>query len=779
MTMGNRHFGARVVRQEDPRLLSGKGRYLDDIDMPGLLHVAFVRSPEAHARIRGIDLSPARAMPGVVACFAAADLGPAALVPMAQLLPNPNLKQSLTYHMLAVEEVCHVGVAVAAVVAETRAQAEDAAARVAVDYQVLPAVVDWRRALDITSPLACNSLMDNRVAELSSRFGDIDGVFARAAHVVRERFEIHRGGCHSMETRGVIAAEDADGRLTVWTSTQAPYLVRRMIAEHLGRAERSVRVVTPDVGGGFGPKCAVYPEELALPLIAHTVGRPVKWVEDRREHFLSTTQQRDQTWDLEAAADASGRLLGVRGRGIHDNGAYVPYGLVCPVTSMVAFPGPYALEALDVRLDVVFTNTVPNTPVRGAGRPTACFVLERLADCIAAKASVSRADVRRLSFVRADQFPYETGTKARDGSPISYDSGDYHACLSAALERIGPDFAARQTAARQQGRLIGLGLASYIEDTGLAPFEGATVRVEPTGRVVILTGAVSQGQGHATAFAQICADQLGIGIDAITVEAGDTTVFPLGIGTIASRVAVVGGSSVQMASAAVRQKAIKVASGLLEAAEADLEVVDGAVHVVGAPGHKVTLAAIAHKLDGISGVPMPPGVEPGLAATAYYEARKNAFASGTHACEVEVDPETGEVRILRYVVAHDCGRLINPLLVDGQVIGGVVHGVGNALHERMVYDTGGQPVSMSYADYLLPVATDMVPIEIIHIETPSPLNPIGVKGAGEGGTIPAAACVIAAIENALAHVGVRLNEHPIAPGRLRALIAERVSPDTA
>lgn len=770
MTMAERHFGARVVRVEDPRLLSGKGRYLDDIALPGMAHVAFVRSPYAHAKIRSVDLTAARAAPGVIGCYAAADLGPAGGKPLPQMLPNPLLKQSLTYEPLAADEVCHVGVAVAAVVAESRSAAEDAAALVAIDYDPLDPIVDWTRALDAAAPRCHSRLADNLVGKLASRFGDVESVFARAAHVFRERLEVHRGGCHSMETRGVIAAEDPDGKLTIWTSTQAPYYVRRLVAEHLGRAERTIRVVAPDVGGGFGPKCALYPEEVALPLIAAAVGRPVKWIEDRREHFLSTTQQRDQSWDVEVASDATGRILAVRGHGIHDNGAYVPYGLVCPVTSVVAFPGPYALEALDIKVDVVFTNTVPNTPVRGAGRPTACFVLERLADRVARELKIAPAEVRRLSFVGKDQFPYATGTKARDGSPISYDSGDYHACLDAALARIG-NFAELQAEARANGRYIGLGLASYIEDTGLAPFEGATVRVEPTGKVVIETGAASQGQGHATAFAQICADQLGISVSDVTVVSGDTSAFPLGIGTIASRVAVTGGSSVQMAASAVRAKAIKVAAGLLEASEADLEVVDGAVRVVGAPGHKVTLAAIAQKLDGVSGVPMPPGVEPGLTSTQYFEARKNAFASGSNACIAEVDIDSGEVRLLRYVVAHDCGRLINPLLVDGQVIGGVVHGIGNALFERMHYSADGQPVSTSYADYLLPTATEMPRIEIVHIETPSPLNPIGVKGAGEGGTIPAAACVIAAIEDALSPLGVRIAEHPISPARIRELIA--------
>ncbi len=764
--MGVRHFGASVRRVEDPRLLAGRGRYLDDIEMPGLLHVAFVRSPLAHASIRRIDLDAARAVPGVVACFAGHDLGRAVTEPMPQMIPSPLIRQSRTYSALATEEVCHVGVAVAVVVAESRAIAEDAAALVEVEYEELAALVDWRSALDPAAPRVHAGAPDNLVAMLQTRFGEVEKVFAEAPHVLRTTLAAHRGACHSMETRGVLAVPEPDGKLTVWTSTQAPYMVRRMIAQHLQRAERTVRVVAPDVGGGFGPKCAVYPEEIVLPVVAATLGRPVKWIEDRHEHFLSTTQQRDQTWDVEVAADADGKLLAVRGRCVHDNGAYVPYGLVAAVTSLAAFPGPYALAALDIRIDVVFTNTVPNTPIRGAGRPTTCFVLERLADLVARTLRLDRAEVRRRSFVRAEQFPYLTGTKARDGSPISYDSGDFHACLEAALARIGPGFAERRAQARARGRYLGLGIASYIEDTGLAPFEGATVRVESTGKVVIQTGAASQGQGHATVFAQICADLLGVRIENIAVEAADTAVFPLGIGTIASRVAVTAGSSVHMAASAVRAKALKIASDALEVSEGDLVLEDGEVRVVGVPDLKISLASIALKLDGSSGVPMLPGVEPGLAATAYFEAQRTTFASGTHVAEVEVDPGTGAIDIRRYVVAHDCGRLINPMLVDGQVRGGVVHGIGNALFERMVYDDQGQPLTTNYADYLLPTATELPEIEIIHLETPSPLNPLGVKGAGEGGTIPAAACIISAVEDALAPFGVRVTEHPITPDRV-------------
>jgi carbon-monoxide dehydrogenase large subunit len=769
--MGVRYFGAEVRRLEDPKLITGRGRYVADLKIPGTLHAVFVRSSEAHARIRGIDATAARALPGVVAVFTAADFGEAGKKPLPHMVPVNLVKQPFNCYPLAVDEVCHVGVPVALVIAESRPIAEDAAMLVQVDYEPLPAMVDWRRALDSDAPRAHANAPDNIVASLQARFGPVEEIFAKAPHVFSERFETHRGGCHSMECRGVIAAlEPYSDALTIWSSTQAAHMIRRLVAEHLGRDERSVRVIAPDVGGGFGPKCALYPEEVAIPLAAMRLQRPIKWIEDRREHFVSTTQQRDQAWELEVAADADGRMLAVRGRCIHDNGAYVPYGLVAAVTSTSAFPGPYALKAVDVRLDVVFTNLVPNTPVRGAGRPTTCFVLERLADRVARELGLDPAEVRRRSFVRTEQFPYSTGASARDGSPITYDSGDYHGCLEAVLDRAGRDFKARQQQARSQGRYIGRGIASYVEDTGLAPFEGATIRVEPNGRVVIQTGAASQGQGHATTFAQIAADILGVDIAQITVETADTASFPLGIGTIASRIAVTAGSSVHLAATAVRSKAIKVASEMLEAAEQDLVLEDGAVRVAGVPDMKVTLGAIAAKLNGMSGIPMLPGVEPGLAATSYHEARRSVFANGTHLAEVEVDADTGQVTILRYVVAHDCGRLINPMLVDGQVRGGVVHGIGNALFERMVYDDHGQPQTTNYGDYLLPTAPELARIEIIHFESPSPLNPIGVKGAGEGGTIPAAACVIAAIEEALTPFGVRITEHPVSPARICELI---------
>jgi carbon-monoxide dehydrogenase large subunit len=762
--MSTKLFGTPVPRLEDPRLLSGGGRYVDDIALPGLVHGAFLRAPAAHALIRAIDATAARAMPGVVAVYTAEDFKGLGAGPMPAMAPHPLLKETITAPPLAEREVCYAGEPIALVVAASRAAAEDAVAAIELDLEHLPAVADPRLAMATDAPPVQSGRASNVIATMRGQHGKVDEVFAGAAHRFTAEFALHRGGCHSMECRGVVAAPEADGEsLSLWTSSQSPYMVRRQLAQYLNRDESTIRVAAPDVGGGFGPKAGVYPEEFCVAMAALLLRRPVKWIEDRQEHFLATTQQRDQYWSLEVACDASGKMLGVRGRCVHDNGAYAPYGLILPATALGAFPGPYALEAFDIAIDVVLTNLVPTTPVRGAGRPNAAFVLERLADRVARELKLPREEVRRRSFVRADQMPYATGNRMRDGSPQRYDSGDYVRALELALEKIdAKGFAQRRSAAAARGKKLGLGLASCVEDTGLGPFEGATVRVTPAGKVVVATGAAGQGQGHATTLAQIAADALGVAIKDVTVKAGDSAAFPLGISTIASRIAVTAGSSVSVAAQKVREKAAKVAAQMLECDPGDLAFADGQVFVEGSD-LKVPLATIAKTLSGAAGVPLPKGIEPDLAATGYFEAHQLAFAYGSQACEVELDPDSGEARVTRYVVVHDCGRLINPMIVDGQIRGGVVHGIGNALFERMVHDEQGQPLTTTYADYLLPAAAEMPDIEIHHLETPSPNNPIGVKGAGEGGTIPAAACVISAIEDALGERGPVITAHPVSP----------------
>lgn len=768
--MGVRYFGARVDRLEDPGLLTGRGRFVDDLPVAGLVHAAFVRSPLAHARIRSIDATAARGMPGVIAVLTLADLDPAERM-LPAVGPAGNMPQFKTTGPLAKDAVHHVGVGVAMVIAETRYEAEDAAFMVNVDYEALAPVADFRTALAPDAPRAHQDQPTNLVAALQVGFGDAAAVFGKAAHVFKETIRTHRGGCHSMECRGVMARPDEiSGRLEVWSATQMPHSLRRALAGHLGMDINDVRVAVPDVGGGFGPKASLYPEEYAVAMAARKLGRPVKWVEDRKEHFLTTTQQRDTEWQMEVAVSAEGRMLGVRGRCLHDVGAYIPYGLIVSGTALSSFPGPYALEALEVKLDAIYTNMVPVTPIRGAGRPDACFVLERLADKVAHELRLPPAEVRRRSFVRKEQMPYLTGLKGRDGkTPIAYDSGDYAACLDLALAET-QGFRERQAAARAQGRYLGLGLSSCVEDTGVGPYEGATIRVDVNGKVIVSSGAAVQGQGTRTILAQIAADALGVAIADVAVELQDTDKFPLGMGAVGSRTAVMAGSAVHNAAELLRDKIIKSAAEMLGTGNKFLELADGEVRVVGEPATKVALAAVAQRHAGAFGAPMPAGVAPDLSATAYAEFKGLAFANGTNLSEVEVDIETGEVAVRRYVVAHDCGRMINPRLVDGQIQGGVVHGIGNALYERMVFDDGATPLSVNYGEYILSGAFESPRVEIHHLETPSPANPIGVKGAGEGGTIPAAACIVAAIEDALAPFGVRFNEHPVSPAR----IVERV-----
>lgn len=770
--MGARLIGAQVQRLEDPRLLTGKGRYVDDIALPGMLQAAFLRSAHAHARINSIDVTAARAMPGVHGVYTLADLGPAvARDRMPQTAPSPAIKRSMVQYVLARDEVCYVGEPIVLIVADTRHQAEDAAMRVVIDYDVLPAVIDCRTALDGTARTHAGT-PDNLAARLAVGFGDIDAAFRDAPYHLSLALDQHRGVAHSMEGRAVLASQDAvSGQLVLHTATQSPYMVRRFLARVLDMDEQDLRVIAPDVGGGFGPKAVFYPEEAALAAAALKLGRPVKWAEDRREHFVATTNQRNQHWQMDVAFDDTGKIHGIRGHVQHDNGAYLPYGLILAATSLAPFPGAYALPALQMTLDVIYTNTTPTTPVRGAGRPNAIFAIERAVDRVADHLGLDPAEVRRRNFVRHDQFPYVTGMKARDGSPVAYDSGNYAACLDKALDMAdATGFPARRDAARAQGRHLGLGVASFIEDTGLGPFEGATVRITPQGRVQVTTGAASQGQGHATTLAQIVADSLGVDLSAITVIAADTGSFPYGAGTIASRIAVTAGSSVHLAAQKVRDKVLRYASDKLEVAIADLELNGGFVHIAGVADMKISLGDIALALAGTVGQRVPSGLEPGLEATAYFESTATPHSSGTTVAEVEVDIETGAVTLLNHVIVHDCGRVIHPGIVDGQIIGGVVHGIGNALFEEMIHDAEGQPVSTNFGEYLMPTATEMPPIRIGHVETLSPLNPLGVKGAGESGTIPAIPAVVRAIEDALSPYGVQINRYPLNPERIVDLI---------
>ena len=742
--MSGTSFGASPKRKEDFELLTGRGRFVDDIVLPGMYAAAFVRSPLAHARIKSIDASAALAMPGVHAVISHHDL-PATLrdrrIPL--FVPHPTLTSRMQ-HALAREEVCYVGEAVAIVVADNRYLAEDALHLVDIDYEPLPAVSDCKDAARPDAPRVHADLESNIVSRMLSSVGDIDAAFRDAPHVFREEIFQHRGGAFFMECRGIIASFDkTESSLLVYVSSQGPHRIKRALLDLFDLSDTQIRVVTPDVGGGFGPKGSFYAEYAAIAACAMMLGHPVKWIEDRRENFVATHQERDQYWDVEIAVDGEARIRGLRGVLTHDNGAYTPWGIVLPWISVATVPGPYIIPAFHIELHSVLTNKVMATPVRGAGRPEGVVVMERLMDRVAREFKLDPAEVRRRNFIQPSQMPYNVGVVFRDGKQVVYDSGDYPACQDVALTAIDYDaFRARQVEARKQGRYIGIGIGNAVEGTGLGPYEGAAVKVATNGRITVSTGATPQGQSHKTTLAQIAADQFGVSIDAIRVETGDTSKISQGIGTFAARTAVNAGSSVHLASVKVAAKAKAIAAKLLDVRVEDLELRDGYVQLAilpGGPGGasdnarqvRKSLAELAVIAAGMPGFAMQEGAEPGLESTAYFTATQSTYANGTAVVEVEVDIETGRVTILRLVLAHDCGMLINPMVVDGQVMGGVAHAIGNALLERMLYDDQAQPLSTNFGEYLLPLATDIPRIEIIHQETPSPLNPLGIKGAGE------------------------------------------------
>jgi len=768
-----RYVGHSIRRIEDRPLLTGAGRFLADLRFADMLEAAFVRSPHAHAAIRGIDTAAALAHPGVHAVLTLPDLMPFLTnerLPLqfrtAQLPPN------VTPLVLARDEVSFVGEAVAVVIAASRYIAEDAAALVAVDYEPLPAVSDCRQALAPGAPRAHRIRPSNLLAEFRQSYGDVEAAFARAPHRAKVNLKQHRGGAHSIEGRGALATYDVnEDRLTLWSSTQLAHEVRAFLMALLRLDENQLRVVAPDVGGGFGAKFVMYPEEVTLAAACLLLRRPIKWVEDRREHFLAAVQERDQYWDLEVAFDGDGRLLGVRGEMIHDEGAYTPQGINLPYNASTAVPGPYMLPAYQLDVRVAETNKVATMPVRGAGYPEGAFAMERLLDCIADELSLDRAEVRLRNLVPPEKMPYVSPLKTRSGSPVALDSGDFLGCQRRALAVIDhAGFAERQRRARAEGRYLGLGVGNGVKGTGRGPFESGTVRIGRSGRISVYTGAMPMGQGIRTALAQICAEQFGVAPDNVTVAAGDTAVIPYGQGGFASRQTITAGSAVHMAAVAVREKVLKVAAYLLEASPSDLELRDGRVEIAGAPGSGLSLREVAEAVSGVPGYSMPGKFDPGLESMQSFLPNALTYGGGCHAVEVEVDIETCGVRILRHVVVNDSGRVINPMIVEGQLHGGAVHAIGNALYEWMGYDDAAQPVTTTFADYVMPSAPEVPMIEVTLAEFPSPLNPLGVKGVGESGCVPAAGAIISALENALAPFKVRISEYPMTPARLFDLL---------
>lgn len=774
--MATRYFGAPVTRNEDPRLLAGQALFVDDVELPGLLHAAFYRSPYAHARIKHVDVTRALARPGVIAAYTAADLGDY-WQPGPLLVPPPPVPgivfNARTQVPLAKDKVRHAGEAIVLVIAESRYIAEDAMADIEVDFEPLPAVVDLEQALAPDAALVHADVGSNVAAHVIQRKGEYAAAKQHAHLVLKRRFHYDHGASAPIETRGVVAHWDARAaKLSVWDTTQAPVVIRNGLAAMLGLSEKQVRVIAPFIGGGFGPKIMMfYPEEVLVPWAALQLNRPVKWIEDRAEHFYATTNERNQVHDAEIAVSKDGRIIGVHDVFLHDAGAYDPYGLTVPLNSQCTLLGVYHVPHYYSEFTAVFTTKTIVTPYRGAGRQHGVFVMERLLDLAAAALGMDGNEIRRRNFIAPDAFPYNNEIIYQDFAPLVYDSGNYAPILEKALELIGyQKFVTEvQPAARAAGRQLGIGVVCYVEGTGIGPYEGARVQVQASGKVSVATGIGTQGQGHFTSLAQLAADQVGVDVRDVEVVTGDTDQFYWGAGTFASRGAVVAGNAVNEAAKDVRRKILKLAGEIFECAEDDLEIADGAVHVRGVPANSIKLGTLAQRANPLRGA-VKPGTEPGLESTNYFGPERGATASGAHAMILEVDPETMLVEVQKYVVVHDCGEVINPLILEAQVVGGVAQGIGNAFYEQLIYDENGQLVNGSFIDYLLPTALDVPAVTVAHQVTPSPLNPLGVKGAGEAGAIPVGALFAQAVENALAGTGLEVLEIPLSPNRLWELL---------
>ena len=798
--MANKYVGQRVKRTEDPRLIKGLAHYVDDITLPGMLHVAFVRSVYAHARINGIDTSAALATPGVVAVYTGADVADKiGQVPCAGALPDLKVPD---HRVLAKDKVYFMGHPIAAVVAKDRYAARDGAELVMVDYEELPVVTDVEEAAK-GGTVIHDGFGDNIAYRLTSGEGDIDAAFAAADRTVKQRVLHQRLAPIAMEPRGVLARYfPGEEELTLWSSTQIPHLMRTQVALMIGIPENKLRVITPEVGGGFGSKLNVYAEEALLGWISMQLAKPVKWIETRRENMQATIHGRGQIGDIEVAFKNDGTLTGLRYSVFADLGAY--HQLLTPAIPTLTglmLSGAYKIPAIQMNITACFTNKMATDAYRGAGRPEATYIVERGLDLVAADLGMDPADVRRKNFPAANEFPFHTATG------LDYDSGDYEAALDKAQKIAGyAKLREDQKKAREEGRLIGIGVSTYVEICALGPsqampaggWESATVRIEPTGKVTILTGASPHGQGQETSFAQIAADELGVNMNDVTVIHGDTGVVQYGIGTFGSRATAVGGTAVFIAIQKLKEKADKIAAHMLKAdasrisfeggkyslekaaaAAATTGVSDPVVPVGEAPAG----ALPEPQTDGHSGVTiqdialaahiakdLPPDTEPGLSATYFFEPKNFTFPFGTHIAVVEVDRETGDIEFLRYIAVDDCGKVINPLLVDGQLHGGIVQSIGQAMYEEVVYNEDGQLVTGTLMDYAVPRASHIPNFELDRTETPTPVNPLGVKGVGEAGTIGATPAIVGAIVDALSPFGVTHLDMPIKPEHVWRII---------
>jgi carbon-monoxide dehydrogenase large subunit len=778
-------FGTRVLRREDQRLVTGHGRYVDDFDSAAY-GVAFVRSSYAHARVLDIDVSGALDIEGVVAIYTHEDLPPRVGAALPVLIPHPDLFAARTGYPLVKDVACYTGEPVVMVVARDRYIAEDAVGAITVTYEQIQPVVGLENA-ERAEHLVHPDVPGNVAAHMVQEAGNAAAAIEAAPHRLELRLDIERSAPTPLEGRAVYARWDTDdGSMRVYSSTQLPVSLRGALAARLDLPLRQIEVIAPDSGGGFGMKLNhPWPEEVLVPWAARELGHSVKFIDDRRESFLASSSERAQVHHVEVGFDDDGRILGLSVRFLHENGAYTPYGIIVPIITATQLPGPYKLPNYRVEFTCYYTNTVIVTPYRGAGRPQGVFAMERTMDRIAAFLHKDRTEVRAVNLIKPGDMPWDTGLIFQDGRPAMYDSGDYPKTLSMVKELIGwDDFAAMKAAAAKLGRRLGIGIGCYVEGTGVGPYEGAHIQVEPSGRVLVSTGISTQGQGHQTVLAQIAADELGVSIDDITVTTGDTRRFGYAAGTFASRSAVMCGNAVALAAKIVKTKALKIAGRALEVSPDDLEIVDGVVRVKGAPGSSISLGMVAtlsnplryafdHQAQAATQFTIPasfdePPVndedEPGLEGQDYFSPIRSTFASGMHAVIVETDPRTAEVKIVKYAVVHDCGRNINPMIVEGQVHGGVAQGIGGALYERIAYDSDGQMQNASFMDFLMPYVTEIpATIEMAHLETPSTINPLGIKGAGEAGVIPASAAIAGAIEDA---EGLPIIRMPISPDDL-------------
>ncbi len=769
--MAERLIGKRIPRNEDPNLLTGQALFVDDIDFPNMLHAAFLRSPHAHARIRSIDTAEALRQPGVAGVFTAEDLGDLGRPTPLNVAPPPIeglVFHQRTYEPIARDKVRFAGEIVAMVLAESRYQAEDAVEAIRVEYEPLEVVVDVEQALRPETARVHEDLESNLAAHVVQRKGDYEKACEHADLVIRRRFRYEHGAPAAIENRGVVAAWDRLARrLNIWDTTQMPVPLRNGLAARFGLTENQIHLVAPFIGGAFGGKLLLfYPEEMLVPWAAMRLERPVKWIEDRLENFTATIHERGQVHDAEIALTNDGKILGVRDSFIHDSGAYDNYGLTVPINSQCTLLGAYDVPNYTSEFRVAFTNKTIVTPYRGAGRQHGVFVIERLLDLAAKELGINPVEMRRRNLLRG-AFPHDNQIIYQDFAPLVYDSGNYEPILDKALELIGYEAFVReeQPRLRAQGRKVGIGVVLYVEGTGIGPYEGARVQVLSSGMALVTTGVGTQGQGHFTSFAQLAAEALGLGVQDVTVVTGDTDQFHWGTGTFASRGAVVAGNAVYAAALEVRQKACLLGARLLGVDADQVVLAEGAVRVAAEPERCIRLGELAAKANPLRGA-VRPGTEPGLEATRYYGPDRGATAAGAHAMIVELDPGTLEVKVLKYAVVHDCGTIINPLIVEGQVHGGVAQGIGNAFYEQLVYDQQGRLVNANLRDYLLPTALDVPRILSAHTQTPSPLNPLGIKGAGEAGAIPVGALFAQALENALNDDQVEILEIPLSPGRL-------------